>query len=799
MEVHVLLVVLVCCLAWLQQPGVAAKKKSKQNDLIHSVDDIKVFKKLIRTHNNVLVVFVKKDKDVSKHVDMYLTVADQMRGRATLARVNCYDAKKLCKKLKVSPDSFILKHYKDGEFNKDYDRKSTVKSMVRFLMDPTGDIPWEEDATAGDVVHIDTQQHLQKVLRKEKRPILIMFYAPWCGFCKKLKPDYASAATELKGHSVLAGMDVDRPENMDVRMVYNITGFPTILYFERGQLKYKYGGKNDKEGIIAWMKDPGPPKEEEKEPQWADEESEVVHLTDDTFDDYIASNPSVLVMFYAPWCGHCKKMKPEFTQAAEKMKEDGIEGKLAALEATENRKTAEKFKVKGYPTVKYFKDGNLEFDFNERTADKVIEFMKDPKEPPPPPPPEPSWEDIPSEVNHLSDDNYKSFLKKKKHTLVMFYAPWCGHCKKAKPEFMAAAEKYKEDLKVNFAAIDCTKHTATCQAEDVSGYPTFVYFNYGKNSMKYTGGREEADFLKFMKDPLNPGAAEAPAPPPPEEQWAEIAGQENLNHLTGSKFDDFLAQYNSALVMFYAPWCGHCKAMKPAYAEAATIMKAKNVAGALGTVDVTVESQLGERFQVKSFPTLKYFKNGKEEFLYERGRKATDFVSFMENPVSGKEPEKAPEPKWSDEAKSISHLDDSTFNQWLGSDKEHAIIMFYAPWCGHCKQAKPEYVAAADILVGDKSRYLAAVDCTTAKDACQKQGVTGYPTFKYYHQGGFVSKYSGARNKQAFLDFFAEQQEKVAAAKQPPKQEKPKQEEKPKPQLKQQDSKAKGKTKKEEL
>ena len=46
--------------AWLQQPGVAAKKTSKQNDLIHSVDDIKVFKKLIRTHNNVLVVFVKK-------------------------------------------------------------------------------------------------------------------------------------------------------------------------------------------------------------------------------------------------------------------------------------------------------------------------------------------------------------------------------------------------------------------------------------------------------------------------------------------------------------------------------------------------------------------------------------------------------------------------------------------------------------------------------------------------------------------------------------------------------------------
>jgi hypothetical protein len=41
------------------------------------------------------------------------------------------------------------------------------------------------------------------------------------------------------------------------------------------------------------------PKDEEEE-QWKDSPSEVVHLTDDSFDDYIASNPSVLVMFYAP-------------------------------------------------------------------------------------------------------------------------------------------------------------------------------------------------------------------------------------------------------------------------------------------------------------------------------------------------------------------------------------------------------------------------------------------------------------------------------------------------------------------
>ena len=45
---------------WLQQPGEGAKKKAKQGDLIRNVDDLKYFKKLIRTHNNVLVIFVKK-------------------------------------------------------------------------------------------------------------------------------------------------------------------------------------------------------------------------------------------------------------------------------------------------------------------------------------------------------------------------------------------------------------------------------------------------------------------------------------------------------------------------------------------------------------------------------------------------------------------------------------------------------------------------------------------------------------------------------------------------------------------
>jgi protein disulfide-isomerase/protein disulfide isomerase family A protein 5 len=65
-----------------------------------------------------------------------------------------------------------------------------------------------------------------------------------------------------------------------------------------------------------------------------------------------------------------------------------------------------------------------------RDAAKIIEFMRNPREPPPPPPPETLWSEEPSEVVHLTEETFKSFLKKKKHVLVMFYAP-CKYLTKA--------------------------------------------------------------------------------------------------------------------------------------------------------------------------------------------------------------------------------------------------------------------------------------------------------------------------------------------------------------------------------
>lgn len=78
-----------------------------------------------------------------------------LRDKHLTVHVLYREGKKLCKKLKISSDkAYTIKHYKDGDFHKDYDRSETVNSISNFLRDPTGDLPWDEDPTATDIFHL---------------------------------------------------------------------------------------------------------------------------------------------------------------------------------------------------------------------------------------------------------------------------------------------------------------------------------------------------------------------------------------------------------------------------------------------------------------------------------------------------------------------------------------------------------------------------------------------------------------------------------------------------------------------
>ncbi|CAG9857417.1 unnamed protein product [Phyllotreta striolata] len=608
---------------------VQCTSKANKKLAAEDVADMKEFKKLLRTKTNILACFYNSHKESQHVIKLFKEVSDIIKGEGTMILVDCSGAaKKMCKKLKI-PDNepFAIRHYKDGDFNKVYDRKLTVSSMTNFMRDPTGDIPWEEDSTAKDVLHIPDSNTLVKLIKKEPRPLLILFYAPWCSFCKSLKPDYADAAADLKGDAVLAAIDVNRPENTVVRNQYNITGFPTLLFFQNGAMKFTYEGETKRASLVSFMRDPAEPPRRLKEPEWSETDNDVVHLTSTSFDPVIKEEASALVMFYAPWCGHCKRMKPEYEAAAARMKSEGVPGMLAAVDATKEPSIASRYSVKGYPTLVYFASGERRFDVNARDAAKIVEFMREPKEPPPPPPPDRPWSEERSDVVHLDEETFKQFLKKKKHVLVMFYAPWCGHCKRAKPEFANAAAEFRDDPKVEFAAVDCTVHQSVCSANNVSGYPTIKYFSYfNKNIRDYSGGRTAIDFVSFMKDPEAP----APAPPSPSSgRPADWVLDPAIIKLTDKNFKERLRTNDIVLVMFYAPWCGYCNKMKPDYFRAAKELSAIGHKQCMAMVDCSENPDVADEFKITGFPTIKLFKNGKFVMDYTGKRTHDDLKRFV--------------------------------------------------------------------------------------------------------------------------------------------------------------------------
>lgn len=235
--------------------------------------------------------------------------------------------------------------------------------------------------------------------------------------------------------------------------------------------------------------------------KWDDFTTDVLVLGEHNFNATVKAEKEILVEFYAPWCGHCQRLKPEYDVAATKLKAQNPPIHIAKVDCTQNQELCKHHGIEGYPTLKIFSDGNLEESEKYSGALKADAIMGKMNH-------EVMSEPIPAEQGDMKKIVAKNFkelvLESDADVFVKFYAPWCGHCKSMAPTWVELAEKYKENKSLIIGDFDATANELQGEKykEFVKGYPTLLWIPKGDkaNPVKYSGARDLEGFEKWIKE-----------------------------------------------------------------------------------------------------------------------------------------------------------------------------------------------------------------------------------------------------------------------------------------------------------
>ncbi|KAI0510788.1 hypothetical protein KFK09_011397 [Dendrobium nobile] len=224
-------------------------------------------------------------------------------------------------------------------------------------------------------------------------------------------------------------------------------------------------------------------------------EDDVVVLTEANFEKEVGQDRGALVEFYAPWCGHCKKLAPEYETLGSSFKK-AKSVLIAKVDCDDQKSLCSKYGVQGYPTLQWFPKGSLEPKKNQllnifahiyecATAGTNVKIAS-----------------VPSSVVILTPENFDQVVHdSNKDVLVEFYAPWCGHCKMLAPIYEKLANVYKLDEDVVIANLDADKYKDLAEKFGVTGYPTLKFFpKTNKAGEDYDGGRDLDAFVSFINE-----------------------------------------------------------------------------------------------------------------------------------------------------------------------------------------------------------------------------------------------------------------------------------------------------------
>ena len=97
-----------------------------------------------------------------------------------------------------------------------------------------------------DSAHFDTH------LRRSDLPLVVDFWAAWCGPCKMMAPAFEAAAAAIEPAARLAKLDTEAHPSLAAR--YQIRSIPTLILFRQGQEAARMSGALDRGGLVAWIR-----------------------------------------------------------------------------------------------------------------------------------------------------------------------------------------------------------------------------------------------------------------------------------------------------------------------------------------------------------------------------------------------------------------------------------------------------------------------------------------------------------------------------------------------------------------
>lgn len=383
--------------------------------------------------------------------------------------------------------------------------------------------------------------------------------------------------------------------------------------------------------------------------------------------DSIVKNPEkdVLLEVYAPWCGHCQKLEPIYNHLAVQLSTINPNIILAKMDGTANE--VEGIQVSGYPTLIFFpknrKEGGVPYN-GERDLQGMMKFLK-------------MYTTFPfsgnlpvSAVKDIDTNNFdKIVLDPTKNVLLDVYAPWCGHCQQLAPVIEALAEKLRNKNDIVIAKLDAT--TNRIPSLQISGYPSIFFYpkNNKKYPVEYNGDRKLESFLEFINNNIaSSSKANSNSNVDNDDEDALV--------LTDSNFDSIVYNENlDVLVEFYAPWCGHCQQLAPAYKKLASDLKNYKNSVIIAKIDGTKNNI--KEISIQGYPTIYLFpkNNKKNPIEYNGNRSLEDFKAFLKN--NGVQFGEAPSPSSIQEEEDLSIVSGSDFKKIVLNDESDYMLLIY--------------------------------------------------------------------------------------------------------------------------